>query len=139
MAGHAVEEAGGRTEMSAFTEVEIAYLSEGHLGRIATVDETGQPHVVPVGYSYNAELDTIDIGGIDFANTRKFRNVKAHPKVALVVDDVRPGPGWSPRAVQVRGEAEALDRATPAGGGEPRPLIRITPAKVVSWNLDADG
>lgn len=121
--------------MSVFSERELAYLRDGRkLGRVATVDETGQPHVVPVGWAYNAELDTIDIGGRDVPATRKFRNVRANPKVAFVVDDVLPP--WRPRCVQVRGLGEALDAATPAGGGEPAALIRITATRVVSWGLD---
>ena len=53
------------------------------------------PHVVPLGWRYNPQLDAIDIGGRDFARTRKFHNVQRNPKVALVIDDVLPhgGPG----------------------------------------------
>lgn len=121
--------------MSVFSEAELSYLAEGgKLGRLATVDEAGQPHNVPLGWSYNSDLDTIDIGGRDNAATRKFRNVKANPKVCLVIDDVLPP--WRPRCVQIRGEAEALDAAVPAGGGPPAPIIRITPTKVVSWGLE---
>jgi len=53
--------------MSVFNDEELAYLAEGKLGRLATVDAHGMPHVVPLGWSYNSELDTIDIGGRDFA------------------------------------------------------------------------
>ncbi|MBA3418348.1 MAG: PPOX class F420-dependent oxidoreductase [Geodermatophilaceae bacterium] len=121
--------------MSAFSPAELDYLrTERLLGRLATIDSSGQPHVVPVGWRYNPELDTIDIGGRDFARTRKFRNVRANPKVAFVVDDVLPP--WQPRCVQIRGEAEALEAVSPSDGGEPAPIIRITPATVVSWGLD---
>lgn len=121
--------------MSAFSPEELHYLgTERLLGRLATIDATGQPHVVPVGWRYNPELDTIDIGGRDLARTRKFRNVAASPKVAFVVDDVLPP--WQPRCVQIRGDAEALDAVVMAGGGGTAPMIRITPAKVVSWGLD---
>lgn len=119
--------------MSVFSRSELAYLEEGKLGRLATIDPTGQPHVVPVGWRYNAALDTIDIGGRDFARTRKFRNVQTNPKVAFVVDDVLPP--WRPRCVQVRGRGEALEAASPPEGGPPAPIVRITPAKVVSWGL----
>ena len=121
--------------MSAFSDAELAYLKEPRLGRLATVDAHGQPHVVPVGWSYNAELDTIDIGGHDFARTRKFRNVQQHPLTAFVVDDVLPP--WRPRAVQVRGPAEAVAAARSSDGQPPRPIIRITPTKVVSWGLES--
>jgi len=123
------------SERSAFSPAELDYLrTERLLGRLATIDSSGQPHVVPVGWRDNPELNTIDIGGRDFARTRKFRNVRANRKVAFVVDDVLPP--WQPRCVQIRGEAEALDAVTPPDGGEPAPIIRITPSTVVSWGLD---
>ena len=99
--------------MSAFSEAELAYLREGRkLGRLATLTDEGYPHLVPLGWSYNAVTDTIDIGGRNFATTKKFRNVKANPKVAFVVDDVLPP--WQPRCVMVQGDAEALEEATDA-------------------------
>lgn len=123
--------------MSAFSDAELAYLKEAKLGRLATVDAKGQPHVVPVGWwSYNADLDTIDIGGHDFDRTRKFHNVQEHPFAAFVVDDVLPP--WSPRAVQIRGPAEAIAaEPDPRPGEPPQAIIRIAPAKVVSWGLES--
>ena len=82
--------------MSAFSPAELAYLGEPRLGRLATIDADGVPHVVPLGWAYNPALETIDIGGRDFARTKKFRNVKANPKVALAIDDVLPP--WRPRS-----------------------------------------
>jgi pyridoxamine 5'-phosphate oxidase family protein len=122
--------------MSAFSDAELTYLvRERRLGRIATVDAEGVPHVVPVGWSYNAELDTIDVGGHDLGHTRKFRNVQNHPYAAFVVDDVLPP--WRPRAVHVRGPAEAIATAPSADDGPPRAIIRIKPAKINSWGLEA--
>jgi pyridoxamine 5'-phosphate oxidase family protein len=115
--------------MSAFSEAELAYLRDGRrLGRVATVGRNGTPHVVPVGWSYNAEHDTIDVGGRDFARTKKFRDVARSGRAAIVVDDLASTDPWRPRAVEVRGRAEAIR--------EPRPLIRIHPDRVVSWGLD---
>src|SRR2546421_9775918 len=96
--------------MSVFSEAELAYLAEGRLGRLATIDPTGQPSNVPVGWRHNPELDTIDIGGRDFAVSAKFRNVQTNPKVALVVDDVPPP--WQPRCVMSRGAAHAVPATT---------------------------
>jgi hypothetical protein len=35
--------------MSVFSDAELTYLAEGRLGRLAKVDGTGMPHVVPLG------------------------------------------------------------------------------------------
>jgi pyridoxamine 5'-phosphate oxidase family protein len=112
--------------VAAFSPEEIAYMtSERRLARIATVGADGMPHVVPVGWTYNGEQDTIDIGGRDMAATKKFRDVKRAGRAAIVIDDVVPP--WSPRGVEVPGRAEAVE-------GEP-PLIRIRPDHVRSWGL----
>ena len=113
---------------SAFSLAELAYLGEPRLGRLATIDADGIPHVVPLGWTYNPALETIDIGGRDFARTKKFRNVAANPKVAFLVDDVLAP--WQPRSVMIQGSAEALE---PPDSGEA--LIRITPRNIVSWGL----
>ena len=119
--------------MSVFSEQELAYLADKRLGRLATIDADGLPHVVPLGWNYNPALDTIDVGGRDFAATKKFRNAKANPKVALVVDDVLPP--WRPRGVMVRGQAETLHQATNADGEPIGPIIRIHPSQILSWGL----
>ena len=120
--------------MSVFSENELDYLASKRLGRLSTIGTDGFPHVVPLGWSYNPALDTIDIGGRDLARTKKFRNVKANPKVALVIDDVLPP--WRPRGVMVRGEAEALEEAASADSMPLGEVIRIHPRQVISWGLD---
>ena len=122
--------------MSVFSDDELAYLAEPRLGRLATIGPDGLPHIVPLSWSYNPALDTIDIGGRDFARTRKFRNVQANPRVALVIDDVVPP--WQPRAVMVRGSAEALQDAAGADGERLGPIIRVHPTEVISWGLDGN-
>lgn len=118
---------------STLTPAEIAYLtSEQRLGRLATADTSGRPQVTPVGmWTYRQELGVIDVAGHDLSNTRKFRNVRANPQAALVVDDVVPGDQWHPRAVMVEGPAETLDDHGNGSG----PVIRITPDRVASWGL----
>src|SRR5579875_3402266 len=90
--------------MGAFTPEEIEYLGGQRLGRLATVGRDGRPHVVPVGFRYNPAQETIDIGGHGLAATRKYRDVRRDPRVAVVVS-VQP---WRVRGVEIRGEAEAL-------------------------------
>ena len=39
--------------MSVFSDAELAYLAQGKLRRLATIDAGGMPHVVPLGWRYN--------------------------------------------------------------------------------------
>jgi pyridoxamine 5'-phosphate oxidase family protein len=120
--------------MSVFSDAELTYLGNGRLGRLATVDAAGMPHVVPLGWRYNPELDTIDIGGRDFARSRKFHNVQGNANAALVIDDVLPP--WRPRCVLIRGRAEALAGETGPDGRPAEPMIRLHPAEVISWGME---
>jgi pyridoxamine 5'-phosphate oxidase family protein len=88
----------------------------------------------PFSWRYNSGLDTIDIGGRDFAQTRKFRNAQHNPNTALVVDDVLPP--WRPRCAMICGMAEALADATGADGQPTGPLIRLHPTEVISWGME---
>ena len=64
--------------MSVFTDTELRYLTGGYqLGRIATVGTDGTPHVVPVGWIYNAASDTIDIGGHELEKTKNSATSRA--------------------------------------------------------------
>jgi PPOX class F420-dependent enzyme/OxyR family protein len=123
--------------MSVFTAAELDYLKSQSLGRLATVTAAGNPHVVPVGYYFNAALDTIDIVGTGMGGSKKLRDVRASARVAFVVDD-QAGPRH-PRGIEVRGQAEAL-----ATGGQAyrsnadAEMIRITPTYVASWGIDGE-
>lgn len=113
--------------MTAFTDTELAFLHDDSfkLARLATVDTDGDPHVVPTGWAYDPDHDAIDITGIALERTHKYRNIARNGRAAVVIDDVQPP--WHPRAVLVRGAAEALDG-----------LIRIHPQRIVSWGLESD-
>lgn len=116
--------------MSVFTEEELSYLQgERRLARLATVGPDGMPHVTPVGWTYDAESDVVEVGGHDFAATKKYRDVQRTGRAALVVDDVLPP--WQPRGIEIRGDAVAV--------AEPTPLVRIRPSRIVSWGLSGDG
>jgi len=122
--------------LSAFTPKEIEYLKSQRLGRLATVGPDGQPHVVPVGFRYNPDHDTIDISGHGFAKRKKWRDVHSNRKVAFVVDDLASIEPWKPRGIEVRGEAEVLQ----SGGKTVVPffddeMFRIKPRRVYSWGI----
>ncbi len=115
--------------MSAFSQSELDYLQgERRLGRIATVGKDGTPHVVPVGWSYNGEEDTIDVGGRNMETSKKYRDVQRAGRAAIVIDDLASTNPWRPRAVEIRGRAEVLD--------DP-PVIRTHPDRIVSWGLES--
>ncbi len=123
--------------MSVFTPEEINYMQSQRLARIATVGTKGQPHVVPVGFRYNPDTDTIDIGGHNFAQRKKWRDVQENPRVAVVIDDVASVQPWTVRGIEIRGEAEMLL----AGGetvvrGFDSAMFRITPKRIASWGIN---
>lgn len=122
--------------MSVFTNEEIEYLNSQILGRLATVGPDGQPHAVAVSFRYNAQLDTIDIGGHDFAKRKKYRDVQRNPRVALIVDDLQSVNPWRPQGIEVRGEAEVLSSGGEAlGPGFSPDMFRIRPRRIVSWGI----
>jgi pyridoxamine 5'-phosphate oxidase family protein len=118
--------------MSVFTEAELRYLVGGRqLGRIATVGTDGTPHVVPVAWIYNAVRDTIDVGGHELKQTKKFRDVVRAGRAAIVIDDLQSTDPWRPRGIEIRGRGEAI--------ALPTPLIRIHPERIVSWGIGRAG
>ena len=125
--------------MSAFTDAEINYLKSQRLGRLATVGEDGQPHVVPVGFRYHEQEDAIEIGGHGgFAKRKKYRDVLHNPRVAFVVDDVPSVNPWTVRGIEIRGQAQVL----PMGGEKLGPgfdpeMFRIRPRRIISWGINS--
>jgi len=115
-----------------FSATKLAYLlGERRLGRLATADGTKAPHVVPVAWSYNADLGTIDISGRRHLRPR----LRRHPQVPDVrrVRHRRHPAALSPRCVMVQGTAQALD-AEHSRGTEA--MIRIVPEEITSWGAD---
>ena len=125
--------------MSDFTDPEIQYLTSQGLARLATVGPDGQPHIVPVTFTFNAAEDAIDVGGVDFGASKKWRDALGNPLVTFLLDDVLPDPRRA-RAIEVRGRAEALT----SGGSKINPrfpnfaeeFLRIRPTRILSWGLE---
>lgn len=115
--------------MSVFRPAEIEYMTGGRrLGRIATVGRDGTPHVVPVGWIYNAARDAIEITGRELEKSKKFRDVARNGRAAIVIDDIASVDPWHVRGIEIRGRAEAIRL--------PTPLIRIYPERIVSWGIE---
>jgi pyridoxamine 5'-phosphate oxidase family protein len=127
-----------------FTDSEIEYLNSQPLGRIATADADGRPHVMPVGAFYDPESEAIVVGATGgIASSKKFRDARHRPDVAIVVDDLASVDPWRPRGIEIRGRAEThLDGGEAVGervgaSFEFEPAwIRIRPRRILSWGID---
>lgn len=122
--------------MSIFSPAEIEYLQSARIGRVATVNAKGEPHVVPGRFKYNPDADAIDLLGSDINNTKKWRDAQATGRIAFVLDDINEG---KPRGIEVRGTAEIHT----TGGEELMKnvgpaFIRIIPTHVATWGIDED-
>ncbi|WP_116947445.1 PPOX class F420-dependent oxidoreductase [Jiangella endophytica] len=131
-----------------FTEAEIAYLDSQPLGRLATVGPDGRPHVAPVGVFYDPEADAVVVAGhagTGFGTSRKFREARAHPEVAYVVDDLASTDPWEPRGIEIRGTAETFTEGGEELGARITGVMPFTPAwlrirarRVLAWGIDGD-
>lgn len=119
-----------------FTDVELEYLASQRLGRLATAQPDGTLQVSPVGFAYNPDTATIDIGGYTMSNSRKFRNVADNGRVAFVVDDLASVQPWRVRCLEVRGHAEAIEAPVSPDSDVDRAIIRIVPQRIISFGLD---
>ena len=125
--------------MSTFTDEEIEYMRGQRLGRLATIGEDGSPHVVPVGFRLDAEAGVLEIGGHGLSRSKKWRDLRANPNVAFVVDDLASIQPWTPRGIEVRGRAELHEEGGAerfGGGGWDAAWVRILPQRVVSWGIN---
>ena len=128
------------------------FVRKHRVARLATVDERGRPHVVPICYAYSGgRLYTpLDLKPKAVApeGLRRVRNILANPHVQVLIDDY--DEDWSQLAfVQLRGTATLLHEgveygralrllrrkypqydALPLAG---RPIIQIAVERVVAW------
>lgn len=131
------------------------FLNEPLIARMATCDPTTlQPHVVPVWYLWDENSIWIS----SFKSTRKITELKANPRISIVIDT--DSPGHPAQAVIFEGVAEiVLDPSLgieigtrvytrylgEAGAQAEEPqswlhdsdhlLIRLKPMKIISWGF----
>ncbi|MFM8598892.1 MAG: PPOX class F420-dependent oxidoreductase [Mycobacterium sp.] len=113
--------------MAVFTKQELAYLSSQPLMRFASASPTAMPDVVTVAFS--VEGDEIVTAGFDIAATVRYRNIKANPRAAVVIDDLAALEPWTPRGVKIRGRARIE-------GDDAGQRFRITPEVIWSWGIN---
>src|SRR5260221_7085083 len=135
------------------TDPEVAFVQSQRAGRLATADERGTPHVVPVCYAFDGTrfytpLDEKPKRAGDHA-LRRVRNIVARGEASLVIDQY--DDDWSRLGyVLVTGRAELIEPGAPGHaaalvllreryaqyremGLERQLVIVITPERVVSW------
>ncbi len=124
---------------------EILFLNSQSICRLATASKDRMPHVVPVIYTLDKDNDLVI--AVDYG-TKKLKNLRENPKVALLVDD-----GKANKCLMIQGECKVHERGAeylrllkllfdrfdfyrndPWGEGE-SPILKIKPVKTVSWGL----
>ena len=134
------------------------FVRKHRVARLATVDERGRPHVVPICYAYSGGrlYTSLDLKRKAVApeRLRRVRNILANPQVQVLIDDY--DEDWSQLAfVQLRGSARVLSegaeyrralgllkrkylqyQALPLAG---RPLIQITVERTMAWGRLSPG
>ena len=133
------------------TDDQRRFLETEPVARLATADDKGQPHVVPICYALIGDqvCFTIDEkpkrrGG----ELKRLTNIRANPKVALVVD--RYNEDWSKLGwIMLQGTAEIIGEGALHLEAQARlkqhypelramrietlPVVAITIGKVMSW------
>lgn len=117
--------------MAQFTSAQTKYLKSQRLGRLATLRPDGTLQNNPVGFSFDEESGTFEVGGFNMGDSQKYKNVVANGQVAFVVDDLETADPWKPRMVEVRGTAEACAHQDPR-----KSTILIHPQRIISFGID---
>jgi len=131
-------------------------LAHAPVGRLATADANGVPHVIPVCY---ALMDGMIYSVLDqkpkrasLTRLRRVRNILANPQVSLVVDHYEES--WERLwYILITGPAELLEEGAERPAAiqvlrqkyaqyrlmniESNPVIKIMPSHVVSWGFRA--
>jgi coenzyme F420-0:L-glutamate ligase / coenzyme F420-1:gamma-L-glutamate ligase len=149
-----------KTEPAVLTPEQTAFLVRQRVARLATAGGTGEPHAIPVCFTYDGRSIYIALDekpkNVPPTRLKRIRNILENPSVALLVD--RYAEDWSLLAyVMVRGRAELLEPAPEEHAAavrllrgkyhqyegmriEENPVIAIRPSRVASWGaLDVAG
>jgi coenzyme F420-0:L-glutamate ligase / coenzyme F420-1:gamma-L-glutamate ligase len=139
--------------MRVFRYDQLDFLETQRVGRLATTDRAGQPHVVPVCYACDGMSLFVALDAkpkrVDARRLKRVRNILENPSVALVVD--RYDEDWSRLAfLLIQGTAELIEPGADEHAGavallrarypqyaampiELNPAIAIRPTSVVAW------
>ena len=140
-------------QRSTLTEAEMAFVRIQRVARLATADEDGIPHLVPVCYAFDGRCFYTPLDEkpkrVSGKKLRRVRNIEARHEASLLIDQYNDD--WSQLGyVLVHGHAELLDPKNEVHAHavkllrmryaqyrtmalEQYPVITITPDRVTSW------
>ena len=149
--------------MPPLTESQARFLADARVARLATADEKGRPHVIPVCFACDGERIYIVLDqkpkSTALTRLRRVRNILANPQASLVVDHY--DEDWQQlRYVLVTCRAELLDGVDLAGVGQEasravallrdkypqyrgmdldgNPVIKLTPERHTAWSFTGE-
>lgn len=130
-------------------------LAEGRVGRLATIDPDGRPHIVPFVYAVGTGgnlFSAVDHKPKRTKRLRRLSNIAGDPRVSVLVDHyddqwsqlwwiridgtariIESGPDWE-AAVECLAAKYPQYRGFPPTG----PVIEISRDRVLSWQASAD-
>lgn len=136
-----------------FQGQEREYIETARIGRLATADSEGRPHVVPICFALADDQIVTPIDEkpqrVAPEALRRSRDISENPRAAVIIDHY--SDDWSQLGwVQVRGTAAHCTPGDPSHSAgvtalkqkyeqyaghnlKARPLIRIAPGSVQSW------
>ncbi len=138
---------------STLTENEVTFVQTQRVARLATADENGSPHLVPVCFAFDGTnfYTPLDEKPKRVAGTqlRRVHNIEARHEASLLIDQY--DDDWSRLGyVLIHGQAQLIEPASESHSHallllraryvqytmmalERYPVIMITPDRVVSW------
>lgn len=141
------------TTRKTLTETEIAFVQTQPVGRLATADANGHPHIVPVCYAFDGTHFYISLDEkpkrVNESQLRRVRNIEARHEASLLIDQY--DDDWSRLAyILVHGHAGLLQPPDSMHTQalvllreryiqyrtmalENHSMIVITPDSVISW------
>ena len=129
-----------------------AFIKAQPVGRLATADANGHPHVVPICYVYDGRClyTPLDLKpkSVPVLRLKRVRNIAENPKVSVVVDHY--SDDWSQLGYTlIRGSASVLEEGDERARAEAMlrekypqyedllergcTILKITPLRVTSW------
>jgi PPOX class probable F420-dependent enzyme len=106
--------------------------ADARVARLATVDESGRPHVVPVTFALDGDIAyiAVDHKPKTTRNLKRLRNIEADPRVSLLVDEYTED--WA-QLWWIRADGIATILRDPATFAEP---IRLLAAKYPQYRAN---